>query len=275
MSRNVEIIADGLKFPEGPVFDPEGRLWLVELEAGTVDRLNSDGSFSRYSTGGIPNGLACDASGHIYLADKQKKVQKFDDGCQCFLTLAAELAGQPLAEPNDICFDSAGQLVFTCPGGSGKEPIGYLCRLRGEGELTKIAGGLRYPNGLAFDADGTKLYVAESREKRLLVSDYDPGRDLELEEFCVLSDTGGPDGIALDADGNIWSALFGAGEIAVTSPDGEVIERVPLPGARPTNVAFDPSGRLGLVVTEAEKGLLLSVTPAPAGLPLLNGLVRA
>ncbi len=275
MAKDINVLADGLKFPEGPVFDPEGRLWLVELEAGSVDRRSADGTLSRYTTGGIPNGLACDSCGHIFVCDKTQKILKFDDSCQCFVTLAREVAGQELAEPNDICFDPAGQLVFTCPGGSGKEPVGYLCRMAGESKVQVIAEGFRYPNGLAFDPSGRRLYVAESGNKRLLVGDYDPDGELVLEEFCVLSDTGGPDGIALDAEGNIYAALFGAGEIAVTSPAGEVIERIELPGQKPTNVAFDPSGRLGMVVTEAEKGLLLSITPAPAGLPLLDGCVPA
>jgi len=270
--RTFDVLADNLKFPEGPVFDPAGRLWFVELQNACVCRMEGNGKLTRFDTGGVPNGLAADADGHLYVADKTKKVLKLPAGSARFETLAFDLDGVELAEPNDIAFDPAGNLVFTCPGGSSGEPIGYVCRLGRNGTLARIAGGMQYPNGLAFNAAGDRLILAESATRRLLVSGYDPAGLLSPELFCqVGGGIGGPDGMALDASGHLWVALFGWGQLAVVDAEGAVIDRVGLPGAKPTNCAFDPSGRLGLVVTEAELGRVLSVKPAPPGLALRDG----
>ncbi|MCG3179443.1 MAG: Lactonase drp35 [Phycisphaerae bacterium] len=270
--RSFEILADGLKFPEGPVFDPQGRLWFVEIDNATVDRLEPGGGITRFHTGGRPNGLACDHLGRIYVADKDRKILRLDPRSGQFEELAIALDGRPLDEPNDICFDDAGNLLFTCPGGSARSGTGYVCRLTPAGKLSAIARGFRYPNGLALDRSGKRLFVAESAPKRLLVGDY-PGKGgvVELTPWADTGGAGGPDGFALDAEGNIYTALFGSGELAVVSPRGAVIERIALAGKKPTNCAFDPSGKLGLVVTEVDAGTVTSITPMPPGLSMRDG----
>lgn len=80
----------------------------------------------------------------------------------------------------------------------------------------------------------------------------------------------GPDGLAFDAEGNLYVAVFGTGTIKVISPAGVMLHRILLPGSNPTNCAFDPAGELGLVVTEAETGQLLSIAVEAKGAPLYN-----
>ncbi len=78
----------------------------------------------------------------------------------------------------------------------------------------------------------------------------------------------GPDGLAIGQDGLVFVAVYNARQVKAVAPDGSVARVFDLPGANPTNCAFDPSGKLGLVVTEAEKGLLLSLPELGPGLPL-------
>lgn len=82
--------------------------------------------------------------------------------------------------------------------------------------------------------------------------------------------------MAAGQDGLIYVAVYSAGQVKAVARDGTIARVFDLPGANPTNCAFDPSGRLGLIVTEAEKGLLLSLTGLGLGLPLFapNGARR-
>ena len=74
--------------------------------------------------------------------------------------------------------------------------------------------------------------------------------------------------MAFAADGRLYVAIYSGGAVKVVAADGEVEEVIPVPGANPTNCAFDPSGRLGLVVTEAENGRLFSLPMLGPGAPL-------
>lgn len=267
--RTCEVITSELQFPEGPAFDRHGRLWCVELEASSLTRIEPDGSLTRFETGGVPDGLAIDRDGNFYVCDKKKKILRLPAGGRQFETLATAVDGKELHNPGDCAFDPAGDLLFTCLGEFG-QPVGYVCRLTRAGRIEKVADRLTFPNGLAFDATGTRIYVAETSTRKVLTSDYNTGGMLNLQPFAEVGGSTGPDGMALDAGGNLHVAIFGWAQIAVVAPDGRIVDRIGLPGGKPTNCAFDPAGTLGLVATEAELGRLLSIRPAPPGLPPLG-----
>lgn len=257
----IQVLASGLNFPEGPAFDSSGTLWFVELKGGTLVRFNSD-SVLRIQTGGAPNGIAIDDNDEIWFCDAaQCAIRKYNPKSGSFTNVVTHLHGEPLAKPNDLAFDSAGNLVFTCPGGSENKPIGYVCCLRPDGSVKKIASGLFFPNGLVFYDRGKVLIVAETHRQRLWRGWWDPDTATwhEPHPWVEVGGRVGPDGMAVGADGLVYVAVYGAGQIKAVAPDGALVAAYQLPGANPTNCAFDPTNQLGLVVTEAEKGLLLSL----------------
>ena len=269
------VLAYGLAFPEGPTFAPDGSLWAVELKNGNLVRYQA-GKLNRFGVGGSPNGIAIDANGLIWFCDAgQNAIRQFDPNSEQTITIAQEVDGQPLDKPNDLAFDSANNLVFTRPGDSRKEPTGYVCIRTPDGRTCRIADGLYFPNGLAFSADGQTLFIAETYRHRLWKGNWNAERG-EWTNARVWSDMegptgpGGPDGMAVDDEGNLYVAVYGTGSIHVVAPTGQVIERLELPGQNPTNCAFDPSGQLGLVVTEAEGGQLLSVSTPMKGINLFK-----
>jgi len=270
----VNILASGLRFPEGPVFDREGRLWAVELKGdGLVCWQN--GRLEKIATGGAPNGSALDRHGRVVFCDSaENAIRRYDPSNGHIETLASQLAGATLDKPNDLAFDAAGNLVFTCPGNSRQEPTGYMCVMTPDGGVRKVADGMYFPNGLAFAPGGGELIVAETYQQRLWRGRWNAER-AEWENPRVwaegLDGAPGPDGMAFGEDGLLHVAVYGAGAIFVLGPDGAVQDKLPLPGNNPTNCAFDPSGVLGLVVTEAEKGLLLSLPARGKGLTLYDG----
>lgn len=262
-----EILASGLRFPEGPAFAPDGALWGVELQGGGLFRWTPAG-LDRGATGGAPNGLAfagtrawfCDADGGTI-----RRVAA--DGA---IAVMAGSAAAPLDRPNDLAFDAVGTLVFTCPGNSRTEPTGTVGSLGRDGVLGGVAANMLFPNGLAFTPDGRELVVAETYAHRLWRGTWDAAARAwrDPRPWADVGGPIGPDGMAFADDGLLFVAIFGEGRIAVVDPAGRTTTSLATPGARPTNVALDPSGRLGLVVTEAERGLLLSY-PAVVGRPCL------
>ena len=269
------ILASGLAFPEGPAFAPNGSLWAVELKNESLIQLAND-VLTRYRVGGAPNGIAIDANGLVWFCDAaQNAIRRFDPVTGQTTTMASDAAGQPLDKPNDLAFDSAGNLVFTCPGNSRQEPTGYVCVLTPDGQVRKIITDKYFPNGLAFSADGQSLTIAETYRHRLWKGRWNAQtrKWTDAHVWATVegpNGPGGPDGLAVGQDGNLYVAVYGTGGIHVVSPTGTVTHCLDVPGQNPTNCAFDPSGRLGLIVTEAEHGQILSLKTGTSGITLFN-----
>lgn len=261
---DINTITTGLHFPEGPAFAPDGSLWAVELKGESLVQY-AGGRLQRFQVGGAPNGIAIDATGNIWFCDAaQNAVRKFDPLTQETTTVVTHVDGVVLNKPNDLTFDSAGNLLFTCPGESRTEPTGYACVFRKNGEVKKITTDKYFPNGLAVTPDGASLVIAETYRHRLWKGRWDAATASWQEEhvWCAIGGPdgpGGPDGMAFGPEGHLYVAVFGTSQVRIVNNNGEVIRWLDLPGERPTNCAFDPADQLGLIVTEAEKGCLLSI----------------
>lgn len=265
----------GLRFPEGPAFAPDGSLWAVELKGESLIRWHN-GELTRIWVGGAPNGIAINAQGIIWFCDAaQGAIRCYNPPTEQTEIVLDRIAGRSLDKPNDLAFDAAGNLVFTCPGDSRQEPTGYVAVRKSDGSAAVVTTGKYFPNGLAFSADGKVLFIAETYRHRIWKGQWNTQTG-EWSGAGVWAEVGGPDGpggpdgMAFGADGNLYVAVYGTGEIKVVDPSGHVIERIALPGKNPTNCAFDPSGRLGLVVTEAERGIIVSGVMAQMGATLFN-----
>lgn len=271
------VLLTGLAFPEGPAFAPDGSLWAVELKNESLIQL-ANGVLTRYRVGGAPNGIAIDANGLVWFCDAaQNAIRRFDPVTGQTTTMASDADGQPLDNPNDLAFDSVGNLAFTCPGNSRQQPTGYVCVRTPDGRVSKISDGLYFPNGLAFSADGQTLVIAETYRHRLWKGHWNSVRRewTNAHVWATVAGPqgpGGPDGMAFGQDNNLYVAVYGTGCIHVIAPTGQVIERIDVPGQNPTNCAFDPSRRLGLVITETQHGQLLSVKTGTSGVTLFNGV---
>lgn len=269
----VVVLADGLDFPEGPAFDLAGTLWAVEVKGGGLIRWTEEGLL-RIPVEGNPNGIAIDGKGRIVFADSgQQSIRRYHAPTGSIETLASEVQGAPLDKPNDLAFDAVGNLIFTCPGNSRTVPTGYVAVRTVDGEVRKVAENFYFPNGLAFSPDGSELIVAETYRQRLWRGKWDSQKAswIAPEMWSTgLDGVPGPDGMAFAEDGTLYVAVYGSSTIMCIDNGGRIVERIGVPGKNPTNCAFDPSGRFGLVVTEAENGLLLSIPGRGVGIPLLG-----
>lgn len=267
------VLAGGLNFPEGPAFDPQGGLWCTELLGGNLVQM-VDGQVRRYPVGGGPggrgNGLAFDSQGRAWVADSGRNaIQRFDPAAGTWELVLDAAGGKPLQSPNDLVFDPAGNLLFTCPNFASTQETGYVVCLTPEGEAQIIAEGFNRPNGLAVVDGGASLVVADTYRKTLYKGAWDAqaAEWTDPRPWAQVGGSEGPDGMALGGDNLIYQAVYGDGVIRMIDAGGQVVRAIGVPGANPTNVAVDPSGTLGIVVTETDNGQLLSLPSVQPGAP--------
>lgn len=285
----------GVGVPEGPVVLPDKSWLIVEMaeDRGCVTHISPDGQSKRViAKTGRPNGLAVDREGTIWVAESEEPSllrMTMDGKVDVFLT---ECDGEPFLFPNDLAFDSNGQLFLTDSGilfgdfvQDGAIRADYK-DIRPDGRVYQVCPktkaikrldrGIRFTNGLAFGPD-QDLYVNETLTG--MVYRYQC-RDGEIvggrEDFGNVVDPEGPpgpcgpDGMAFGTDGNLYVTVWGQGHVAVLGPDGAVLRRIRTAGSGPTNVAFGPPGEKRIYVTEVEFGTLEVFDVDTDGLPLFD-----
>lgn len=250
-------------FFEGPSFDRAGNLYVVDLAHGRILRITPDRQWSVFAEyDGEPNGLKIHRDGRIFVADHKLGLLVFEpEGGR---RIADEQGRDRYAFMglNDLTFASNGDLYVTDQGDSGYEdPSGKVYRLRRSGERDLIFGGLPSPNGLVLDRSETVLHVSVTRSNQVMSFPLRPdqGGSPRARLFLQLSGSPiGPDGMALDEDGNLCVVHAGFGTVWQFSRHGEPLHRIrSCAGLRTTNVAYGGEDNRSLFITEAEHGVIL------------------
>ncbi|MEU0475971.1 SMP-30/gluconolactonase/LRE family protein [Streptomyces olivaceus] len=210
--------------------------------------------------------------GHWLAAAGTGAVVLAPDGSRTWLARPGTADPVP-SRVNDGCCDPAGRFWFgTMPYG-GETGLGRLHRVDHDGSVTTVVDGLTIPNGPAFTADGTVMYLADSaggRIDRFRVRPED-GRLLDRATHITFAPgTGSPDGMTVDDDGHLWVAVWGAGAVHRYAPDGTLTAVLPLPATQPTSPALVDGT---LFVATATIGLAPSPADRPSSRPRHDGRV--
>jgi len=197
--------------------------------------------------------LAVRRDGGLLLAMDQG-FHAFDPESGTTSLIAEPFAGRDLVRFNDGKVDPAGRFIAggmhgAVGEGNGPEPVADMVSLSADGAVTTLLGGFGCFNGPCFSPDGRTLYVAGRGDLfNIEAFAYDPESGA-LGEGHVLIEGIDPDGCTVDADGFLWSAQFGAGEILRIAPDGSIAGRIALPGQITASVMFGGPGLDLLFVT--------------------------
>ena len=249
-------------FLEGPSFDRDGNLWVVDISHGRIFRIAPDGGawtlMAEYD--GEPNGLKIGRDGRILVADYKNGIMQLDPGSGKVTPLIDRRRLERFKGVNDLFLAGNGDLYFTDQGQTGKQdPTGRVYRWR-DGRLDQLIGNVPSPNGLVTNLAETILYVAVTRDNAVWRLPLMPdGGVSKVGVFVYLSGgTAGPDGMALDQAGNLFVAHCGMGCVWAFSPLGEPLYRiVSCTGIMTTNVAFGGPGNRSLFITESDTGTIL------------------
>jgi gluconolactonase len=279
----VERLADGLRWAEGPVwFGDTCQLLFTDLPSDRIMRWDEPtGSVSLFrQPAGQANGLTRDRQGRLIACEHaERRVTRTEyDGS---LTVLADChAGLPLNSPNDVIVARDGAVWFTDP------PFGLASDYMGrrgdpalpanvyridpnDGSVTCMAEDLDGPNGLAFSPDERTIYIVESRARPRRIVAYSVGDGMALGDRRVVIDAGEgtPDGLCVDADGNLWCG-WGSGTpeldgVRVFASDGVPIGHIDLP-ERCANLCFGGArrNRLFMAATGGLYALYVNVSGA-------------
>jgi sugar lactone lactonase YvrE len=239
---------------EGPVWDaPRERLLWVDIRSGLVlvgrlvdggievtDRLAFPGTVGAVTVSD-DGSLLVAAQEHLVIVDPSGQRT---DGPR----ILAEGTGRRLndGKPDPAGRFLVGTLFMDEPG------VESLVRLEADGTVTLLDPDLTLSNGLAWSPDGRLLYTVDTYRRTVWVRDYDviTGAVGVRREFIRLED-GYPDGMCADAEGHLWVAVFGGGQVRRFTPDGEWVGTVAVDAPHVTCPAFAGRDRTTLVITTA------------------------
>jgi sugar lactone lactonase YvrE len=254
---------------EGPFWDAAaGNLLVVDMLAGAVVRLDGTGGSRRYDVGTVAAVVRARAGGGYVLALERGFAMADTD-----LTVVEEVGvfDDPAVRMNDGGCDPQGRFYCGTMAYDMTPGAGRLYRLETDRTVSTALEGVTISNGLQWSADSSLAYYNDTPTGRVDVFDFDgdTGAFSHRRPFAVVpEDAGKPDGMALDAEGGVWVALWEGGRVHRYDPDGRLSEVVELPASRTTACTFGgPDGRT-LYVTTSREGV-------PDGAEPLAGAVFA
>ena len=253
---------------EGPTWDAErGELLWVDITGGLVRRaaVSADGALTEVAThrGGDTVGAVVPAAagGWLLAAGGGFTHLTGDGAAHVLLTLAGEggTAADGGTRMNDAACDPAGRFFAGTMAFDERPGAGALYRLDLDGTVTTVLDGLTVSNGIGWSPDARTVYLADSGPGVVHAFDYDLAAGT-FGEGRVLLEFDGSDGVAdgltVDDDGCLWTALWGGGQVRRWSPEGELLAVVEVPGvAQTSSCAFAGPGRDLLVVSTSAEGL--------------------
>lgn len=212
-------LTDGFCFGEGPRWF-EGMLWFSDMLGEALHTVTLCGSTTTVPLPGhAPSGLGFRPDGTLLVVSTEAKRVLAYDGDR--FTVVADLAGLAPAPLGDMVVDGTGRAYV----GSQARECGVVIRIDADNSATVVAADLDFPNGMVLTPDGATLIVAESTGRRLTAFTVD---DSGLSGRRVFADAleGPPDGLALDVEGGVWTAMTLAYRFDRIVEGGTVTDRV-------------------------------------------------
>ncbi len=260
---------------EGPHWDiPTQSLYWVDIPAGLVHRMDDSGGHTSWDIGMhvgavVPRatGGLCVAAGNGFYA------VNLDTGDVAEI---AQAPGLPDTRMNDGACDRAGRFYAGSMDADEKPGRGSFYRLGLDHGVTELFGGVGISNGVGWSPDDRLMYYIDSLAYRVDVMDYDveSGSAGERRPFVTGIGSGGtvPDGLAVDAEGGVWVAVWGRGVIQRYDASGKLRAEVRLPAAHVTSCAFGGPELDQLYITTAagsgrSAGALFICPAGVTGLP--------
>ena len=242
---------------EGPAVDAQGKLYAVnfarEGTIGVVDKKHNAQLFVTLPQGSTGNGIRFGRNGYMYVADySAHNILKIDPKTNVISVYAHS---DKMNQPNDIAIARSGIIYASDP--NWKDNTGNLWKVAVDGTVSLLETNMGTTNGVEVSADEKHLYVNESVQRKVWKYDIDQATgNVKNKRLLIQFNDHGLDGMRCDAAGNLYIARYAAGEVAVVSPQGTLLQRIQLKGQKPTNVAFGGEDGRSVYVTLQDRGAI-------------------
>ena len=251
-------LAGGFGFTEGPVWDESGFLWVSDETLNKIFKVDAKTGVKKEVIAlGDPDGNTYDKDHRILdCASVLRAIIRLSPDGTKYTVVADRFEGKRLNSPNDVVLGPDGAIYFTdptsdLPKGQRQEiPFKGVYRIAKDGTLRALIKDLKEPNGLAFSADGKRLYVDDSTLLNIWVYDVQP--DGSVANGRIFADEtadpkeGVPDGMRVDKNGNLY--VVGPRGIWVWSAAGAHLGSIVVP-EQPANLTWGDSDSSTLYIT--------------------------
>lgn len=256
-----EEVARTATFNENPVFDSQGNLYVSEPYRGPITKITPEGDVSVWADlgGAVGHKILRDGS-HLVCDIERRAILKLDAAGKVMSQVVTDCGGQPLRIPNDLALDTQGGFYFT-DSRTQEDSVGRVGYVDKDGHSHLLAEWVGLPNGIALRPDEKMLYVSDFDHNTVLAFPVSsPGTVGPEKVFARLptgdNGEGAPDGIAFDAEGNLYVAHLGMGQVQVLNPQGKLIRSLPAGQEWVSNLCFGgPDGQM-LYMTGCPQGQL-------------------
>ncbi|MET0337213.1 MAG: SMP-30/gluconolactonase/LRE family protein [Caulobacter sp.] len=298
---DIQLVAEGLEFPEGPIAMADGSVLLVEIQRQTLTRVTPDGKRETVANlPGGPNGAALGPNGAVYITNNGGafnfhdmgglnipgptppthvggSIQRVDLKSGRVETLYDACDGVRLVGPNDLVFDRQGGIWFTdhgCTTPEGRK-FGALYYAKADGAgIEQVRGGFVSPNGVGLSPDEDVVYMADTTLGRLWAFDLagpgvlaEPPMLQPARVVCTLPGYQLLDSLAVEAGGKVCVATIINGGVTAFAPDGST-EHFAFPDPIVTNICFGGADMRDAWITASGTGKLYKARWPRPGLKL-------
>lgn len=238
---------------EGPNYR-DGKLYVVNFQKdGTIGTVDDNGNVSLFVTlpeGSTANAIQFNSKGEMLLADfTGHNILKVNMSTK---EVSVFVHDSLFNQPNDICINKRDQIFASDP--NWKASTGQIWRIEPNGQHVVVADSMGTTNGIALSPDEKTLYVNESAQRKIWKFDVDDTGNLSGKTLFKEYPDHGFDGMKCDKEGNLYATRYGAGQVDVLNPKGEIIHSVLFKGFKTSNIAFGgPDGKTCFVTLQDRK----------------------
>jgi sugar lactone lactonase YvrE len=245
---------DRLELGEGARYVGDGFV-AVDLLQGRLLRIDDD-RVAQVTVLDVPLGAVAARTDGGWIAAAGTGVALVGLGGEVTWVSQPEQDAPTAMRMNDAVADPHGRFWAGSMAYDGTSGAGSLYRVDPDLTVVRVLEDLTIPNGPAFDAAGSTMYLADSARGTIYRHrvDVETGALSDGAVFATVDDAS-PDGMTVDAEGCLWSALWGGSRLHRYAPDGRLVDTVEVPASQPTSVALSCGPDPEILVTTASLGL--------------------
>lgn len=251
-----EQFTDPLTFHgEGPMWWPQRQeLFWVDMLAGDVLSCRPDGTgITRRHVGAVAAFVRPRTDGGWVIATEREIVTA--DTVDGPFTSSGEQWSDPGVRMNEGACDPEGNLWFGSMAYSQAPGAAALYRMTPAGEVLVVFGSITISNGLDWHPDGIRAFYNDTPTRRIDTFDFDGTQVTDRRPFAAIQGRGNPDGLCVDSEGGVWTAVWGGSAVQRYGPDGRLDEVVEVAAKHVSACTFGGANLDELFITTSQEDI--------------------